>query len=40
MRNEVMMYQLIPFLEPNKKVSSEKKMDHLITQTKDTVKEG
>jgi len=34
MRNEVVMDQLIPFHEPNKKVRSEKKMVHVIPQTK------
>jgi len=33
----MMMNQLIPFYKPNKKVTSEKKMDHLIIQTKCTI---
>jgi hypothetical protein len=32
-----MMDQLILFHKPNKKVRSEKKMDHFITQTKHTI---
>jgi hypothetical protein len=34
MKNEVVMDQLILFHKPNKKVWSEKKMDHFIPQTK------
>jgi hypothetical protein len=30
MRNDVVMDQLIVFYKPNKKVRSEKEMDHLI----------
>lgn len=37
MRNEMTMDQLILFHKPNKKVSSEKMMDHLIPQTKHTI---
>jgi hypothetical protein len=36
MRNEVVMDQLILFHKPNKKVTSEKKMNHFIPQTKHT----
>jgi hypothetical protein len=36
MRNEVVMDQPIQFHKPNKKVRSEKKMDHFIPQTKHT----
>jgi hypothetical protein len=34
-----MMDQLILFHKPNKKVRSEKKMDHFIPQTKHTLRE-
>jgi hypothetical protein len=37
MRNVVVMDQLILFHKPNKKVRSEKKMDHFIPQTKHTL---
>jgi hypothetical protein len=37
MRNEIVMYQLIPFHKPNKKVRSEKMMDCLIPKTKHTI---
>jgi hypothetical protein len=37
MRNEVVMDQPILFHKPNKKVRSEKKMDHFISQTKHTL---
>jgi hypothetical protein len=37
MRNEVVMDQPILFHKPNKKVRSEKKMDHFIPQTKHTL---
>jgi hypothetical protein len=37
MRNEVVMDQPILFHKPNKKVRSEKKMDHFIPQTKHTI---
>jgi hypothetical protein len=37
MRNEVMMDQPILFHKPNKKVRSEKKMNHFIPQTKHTI---
>jgi hypothetical protein len=37
MKNEVVMDQLILFPKPNKKVRSEKKMDHFIPQTKHTI---
>jgi hypothetical protein len=37
MRNEVVIDQHILFHKPNKKVRSEKKMDHSITQTKHTL---
>jgi hypothetical protein len=36
MRNGVVMDQLILFHKPNKKMSSEKKIDHFIPQTKHT----
>jgi hypothetical protein len=39
MRNEMMMYQLIPLHKPNKKVRSEKMMDYPIPQTKHPIKE-
>jgi predicted RNase H-like nuclease (RuvC/YqgF family) len=39
MKNEVVMDQLILFHKPNKKVRSEKKMDHFIPQTKHTIKD-
>jgi hypothetical protein len=32
------MYQLILFHKPNKKVRSEKKMDHFMPQTKHTIR--
>jgi hypothetical protein len=34
-----MMDQLILLHKPNKKVRSEKKMDHFISQTKHTIKD-
>jgi hypothetical protein len=37
MRNGVVMDQLILFHKPNKKVRSEKKIDHFIPQTKHTL---
>jgi hypothetical protein len=37
MRNGVVMDQPILFHKPNKKVRSEKKMDHFIPQTKHTI---
>jgi hypothetical protein len=37
MKNEVVIYQLILFHKPNKKVRSENKMDHFITRTKHTL---
>jgi hypothetical protein len=37
MRNGVVMDQPILFHKPNKKVRSEKKMDHFIPQTKHTL---
>jgi hypothetical protein len=37
MRNGVMIDQPILFHKPNKKVRSEKKMDHFIPQTKHTI---
>jgi hypothetical protein len=37
MRNEMVMDQLILFHKPNKKVRSEKKMDHFITRTEHTI---
>jgi hypothetical protein len=36
MMNEMMMDKRILLHKPNKKVKSEKKMDHLISQTKHT----
>jgi hypothetical protein len=39
MRNDVVMDQLILFYKPNKKVRSEKKMNHFISQTKHTLRE-
>jgi hypothetical protein len=39
MRNGVVMDQPILFHKPNKKVRSEKKMDHFIPQTEHILKE-
>jgi hypothetical protein len=36
----MVMDQSIPFHKPNKKVRSEKKMDHLIPQIKHTLNDG
>jgi hypothetical protein len=38
MRNGVVIDQPILFHKPNKKVRSEKKMDHFISQTKHTIR--
>jgi hypothetical protein len=38
MRNEMMMDQLILFHKPNKKVRSEKEMNHFNPQTKHTIR--
>jgi hypothetical protein len=35
--NEMVMDEPIPFNKPNKKVRSEKTMDHLVPQTKHTL---
>ena len=37
MKNRVVMYQLILFHKPNKKVRNEKKIDHFIPQTKQPI---